>query len=191
MIKPKSVIVIVLSSILISAVILLTIFGLSFYIGWKERESGRVHKDRMSEINAKMYAQYINLTGLEANYGNKNFGKDKHLLEGTVENTGYRTLTSLKIKVSFLNASGEVIHTEILHPLKTPAPSAVSTIADLALFTSGKETPMMPRSAVKFVHIMEEQREKNIVSPIKDKKYATNPNEWSGKFRNDITNIRF
>ena len=97
MIKPKSVIVIILSSTLISAVILLTILGLSFYTGWKERESGRIHKKRICELNARMYAQYITIKGLEARYGNKNIGKDKCVLEGTVENTGYRTLTSLEV----------------------------------------------------------------------------------------------
>jgi len=64
MIKLKSIIVIILSSIVISAVILLTIFGISLYTGWKENESARIHRERIFRLNAADYGRYVKILNL-------------------------------------------------------------------------------------------------------------------------------
>ena len=66
--KQKSVLVIILSSIVISVVILFTIFGLSLYLGWREGESAKLHKDEIALLNAKLYSQFINIHDLRAQY---------------------------------------------------------------------------------------------------------------------------
>lgn len=191
MIKPKSIVVIVLSSILISAVILLTISGQSLYLGWKEKESARLHRNKLALLNAILYGGLIEVEGLQAKYDNEGLHKGKCSVEGTIKNKGYRTVTSIKIAIEFLNRSGNNIYTERLYPLKNPILAKRRTIAALSLFTSGKEAALAPNEHLRFKHILGEQKEKSIISPIKYKRYATNPNEWSGKFNYRITEVRF
>ena len=93
MIKLKSLIVILLSSILITSVILLTIFGLSLYIGWKEREATKLHEQRLTALNARLYNNFITIHDLHARYESEGIYKGKCLLEGTIKNSGYRTVS--------------------------------------------------------------------------------------------------
>lgn len=191
MIKLKSIIVIILSSILISSVIILTIFGLSLYTGWKERESAKYHRAELASLNARLYSQFIKIQKIQAKYEKKGVYKGRCLIEGTVKNNGYRTISSIKLKVELLNTSGDAIYTENVLPLKASVLPRATTIAALSLFTSGKELPLLPGKSLRFTHVLSEQKDKNIVSPIKHKKYATNPDEWSGKFNYKITGVRF
>jgi hypothetical protein len=191
MIKLKSLLVIILSSILISCVILLTILGLSLYMGWQESEASKLHKVRIAALNARGYEKYINITDLRAGHGKDGIYKSKYLLEGSIGNSGYRTVGSVEVEVDFLNASGEPIYTETVLPLKAVVMPRKTTIAALSRFTSGKEAPVLPGESHKFKHILSDQKNKSITSPIREKRYATNPNEWSGKFNHRITKIRF
>lgn len=190
MMKPKSIIVIIFSSLLISAVILLTILALSVYVGWKDKEAVVLHRERMAMLNAKFYGPFIAIEGLKAEYGKKDI-KDKFVLEGIVKNTGLRTVTSLKIEVGFLNRNKDIIYVERFYPLKVSLPPLTKTIAALSLFTSGKERVLLPNEGVRFTQVLTEQKDKDIISPIKYKRYATNANEWSGEFKTDITRIKF
>ncbi len=191
MIKLKSVLVIILSSILISSVILLTISGLSLYIGWKERESATLHKDKLALLNAELYGDYVSVRDIQARFEKKGMHKGKYLIKGSIKNNGYRTISSLELNVEFLNASRSVIHTEKINPLKSSNLPQRTTIAALSLFTSGKESPVLPGESMRFQHVLSVQKDKNLISPIKDKRYATNPGEWSGKFNSKITRIKF
>lgn len=191
MIKLKSIIVIILSSILISSAILLTIFGLSLYLGWKETESCRLHRNRLALLNAKLYSQFVDIRDLQAKYEKDGIYKGRCLIEGTIRNNGYRTISSVKLNVEFLNASGNAIHNENFLPLKSSVLPRTTTIAALSLFTSGKELPLFPGESIRFKHVLSEQKDKDIVSPIKHKKYATNPDEWSGKFNYKIASVKF
>lgn len=191
MIKLKSVIVIILSSILISSAILFTIFGLSVYTGWKENESSRLHRDKVASLNARLYGQYIEMRDLQARYDKAGIYKGRYYIEGVIKNNGYRTISSLRLNVHFLNAAGEAIYTEGVLPLRRSMLSPKTTIGTLSLFTSGKETPLVPGESVHFMHLLSEQKDKDITSPVKHKRYATNPDEWAGKFNCRITAVRF
>ena len=100
-------------------------------------------------------------------------------------------ISSLELAVEFLDDSGGVVHLEDFFPLKGSAPARATTIAALSLFTSGRESPLLQNESFRFKHILSEQRDKDIISPIRHKKYATNPNEWSGKFNHRIRAIKF
>jgi hypothetical protein len=170
---------------------LLTIFGLSLFIGWTERESTRLHKDRLAQLNSKLYNQNISTHEIQAKFEKKGIYKGKCVLEGSIKNNGYRTISSIELSVDFFNNSGGVIHTEKIHPLKASIMPRKTTIAALSVFMSGKEVPITPGESLRFKHVLSEQKDKDIVSPIKNKKYATNPNEWSGKLKQRITRIKF
>jgi len=189
--KLKSILVIALSSILISAVILLTIVALSLFINYKENESARRHNESLASLNARLYGRYVTVRDIRAKYEKRGIHKGKCLLEGLIKNNGYRTLSSVELKVDFLNASGYSIHTERLHPLAASIMPRKTTIAALSLITSGREVPILPGKSLRFTHVLSEQKDKNIVSPIKNRRYATNPKEWSGDFNHRITRIRF
>ncbi|MFH1753354.1 MAG: hypothetical protein ABH875_04145 [Candidatus Omnitrophota bacterium] len=189
--KLKSVIVIILSSVLISAVILLTIFGLSLFMGWKERESSILHKESLSLLNARRYSRYLDIQDMQPKFEKRGLYKGECALEGSIRNNGYRTITSIELSVQFLNSSGDIIHIEKVQPLKTSIMPKRTTIAALSLFTSGKEVPMLPGESIRFKHILSEQKDKDLISPIKNNRYGTNPNEWSGKLSQTLTRIKF
>ncbi len=189
--KLKSIIVIILSSILISSAILLTILGLSFYHGWKEKESVRQHKEGFARLNARIYNQHIDIQHLEAKYEKEGMYKSKCLLEGVIKNNGYRTVSSVNLSIEFLNAAGDIIYVENFFPLKEPIMPRRRTIAALSLFTSGKELPLLPSGSLRFKRVLSEQKNKDLTSPIKYKRYATNSGEWSGKFNHRVVGIKF
>lgn len=191
MIKFKSLIVIILSSVLISSAILLTIFGLSLYISWKEMESTRIHEDLLAFLDSKLYGEYVAIHDIQAKYDEKDMYKGKCLIEGSIKNNGYRTITSLEFAVEFFNSSGEIIHTERILPLRSAIMPRKTTIAALSLLISGKEQPLSPGKTQRFRHVFGDQKNKSITSPIKNNKFATNPNEWSGRIDHRITRVKF
>jgi hypothetical protein len=191
MIKLKSIIVILISSILISAVLIFTILGFSLYLGWKERDTARIHAIKISGLNADIYTPFLNIFDLHAKVGGSSIYEDKYLVEGTIKNAGFRTVSSVTLEVDFLNSSREIIHTEIVKPLGSSPPPAETNIAALSIFTSRRELPLAPGQKLRFKHILSSQKDKNVISPIKYDRFATNPNEWSGKFGYRITKVRF
>ena len=191
MIKLKSIIVILFSSLVISAALVITIIGSSLHLSWREKEAAKLHSRKISGLNAKLYGQHINIFDLQAKRGRISIYKEKFLIEGIIKNTGFRTVSSITLRADFLNAAHQAIHTEIFKPLgSTPLPSKTS-LAALPIFVSGKELPLAPGQSMRFKHILSCQKDKNVVSPIKYKKYATNPNEWSGKFDYQIIMVKF
>jgi hypothetical protein len=191
MIKLKSVLVIILSSLVIGAVILSTIIGLSLYLGWKEKEASAAHSEKMAELNVKLYGEHVLVQDVKAKYDKDGLHKGKCFLEGSIKNSGFRTISSLELCVEFLNESGEVMHSERLLPLKTSELPHRTTIAAISYFISGRENPVLPGKSMRFKHVMSDQKNKSVISPIKNKRYATNPNEWAGKLKHEITKIRF
>lgn len=189
--KLKSILVIILSSLVISAVILMTIFGLSLFIGWKEKKAAKIHNETLSALNAKRYSQYLSVQDIQPKFKKIGLYKDECVLEGSLKNNGYRTITSVELSVRFLNNSGDVIHTERVYPLKASIMPRKTTIAALSLFTSGKEVPVLPGESIKFQHVLSEQKDKDIISPIKNNRYGTNPKEWSGKLDQAIARVKF
>ena len=129
MIKLKSIIVILLSSLLISAVILLTILGLSVYAGWKEGESARRHRESVAALNAKHYDQLIKVDDLEPAFERDGPYKGRCTVSGLIKNAGYRTLRSVRLRLKFLNDTGSVIHKEYIFPLKASVPARVRSTA--------------------------------------------------------------
>jgi len=190
-IKRKSLVVILISSLVISAVLVLTIIGFSLYLGWKGKDLSKTHSLEIAGLNASLYGQHINVSGLSAKKGREGIYKDKFLIEGAIKNTGFRTVGSLMLQVDFLNASHEIIRSETFKPLASSLPPSKTSIAALSIFVSGKELPLAPGKSVVFKHILSSQKDKDVISPIKFKRYATNPNEWSGKFGHRITMVKF
>lgn len=191
MIKLKSLLVILVSSVLISAVLVLTILSSSFYLSWKENNTRRAHAAIIAELNADLYGPFVNIFDLQAKVGRTSIYKGKYLIEGVIKNAGFRTIGSVVLEVNFLNAARQVIHTEEFWPLGSSPPPAETSIAALSVFMSGKELPLAPGQSLRFKHVLSSQKDKDVVSPIKHKRYATNPNEWSGKFDYKIAKVKF
>ena len=183
--------VILISSLMISAVLVLTIAGSSLYISWKEGDAARSHSLEMAKLNAQLYGRHIKIFDLAAKIGRDSIYKNKYLIEGTIKNTGFRTISSVTIEVDFLNAARKTIQTEEFKPLGSSLPPSKLSMATLSIFTSGKELPLAPGKNLRFKHILSRQKDKNVVSPIKHKRYATNPNEWSGKLNHSVSMIKF
>jgi len=191
MIKPKSIIVIFISSFVISLVLVLTIAGLSLYLGWKEKDSERIHSVEIDKLNASLYEKFIDVSDLKAKKGKEGIFKDNYIIEGLVKNNGFRTVSSISLEIDFLNASREAIHTETFKPLQSAVPSSKLSIGSLFILTSGKELPLARGQSMRFKHILSCQKKKDVVSPIKNNRFATNPNEWSGRFSNRVNMIKF
>jgi len=191
MIKLKSFLVILLSSLVISLALILTLVVSSLHLSWKEKGVARSHAVEISKLNTEFYGQFINIFDLQAKKGKKNIYKEKYLLEGVIKNAGFRTVGSITLKVDFLNAARQVIHTEVFKPLASSPPPSKTNIAALSIFMSGKELPLAPDKSLRFKHVLSCQKNKNVISPIKYQRFATNPNEWSGKLDYKVSMIKF
>ena len=87
MIKLKSIIVILFSSLVISAALVITIIGSSLHLSWREKEAAKLHSRKISGLNAKLYGQHINIFDLQAKRGRISIYKEKFLIEGIIKNT--------------------------------------------------------------------------------------------------------
>lgn len=109
-IKRKSLIVAVVSSIIISLVLILTLIGYLAYLTLREENLKLTYQDLLAKVNAKAYSRYIEFSALEAKMEVSGVLKAKPTVSGTIKNKGTKNITSLLVKAKFLDKDGATIY---------------------------------------------------------------------------------
>jgi len=116
MMKPRSTIIIVLSSLVIASVLAFTLFGYYAYLEWQERTKRHAYLASLRELNAKLYSGNIPVT-LTANLGFQGMVKARPTLEGTIKNKTNKKVYAIVLKVLFIDKDGKVVYMDTFEPI--------------------------------------------------------------------------
>jgi hypothetical protein len=118
LIKPKSLVVVALSSIVIVGVIISTLVGYYMYVELKETENAKVCSETIRKLQARIFAKDIDIADLSFGMESAGSLKDRPVIKGVVRNRSARRVYNVLLKVRFLDAGGSSAYEVIFHPLE-------------------------------------------------------------------------
>ncbi len=105
-VKRKSLIVGLVSSVVIALVLIMTLVGYFIYLEFKGREFDRVYRELLEKTKAKVYSRHLDIFGLDARIENTGALKGKPIIEGAITNKGSREIINLVIKTVMIVLEG-------------------------------------------------------------------------------------
>jgi len=153
-IKKKSLLVAFISSLVLSAVLVLTLVSYIVYLELKEKDLSASYEHSLEELNAELYASYIDISGITAKIEGAGTLKGNPIIEGTVKNTGNKKIADLLLKVRFLDQGNAVIYEAIFHPQEPSLGSSSLTQVAIPYLTSYRRVMLKPGDAMAFKRIL-------------------------------------
>jgi len=146
-IKKKSILVIILSSITVAIVLVATLFGFHFYLNWEEAKNRAEYNRSVYELNAKMFSKYITISSLFLGASDDDDHADKAVIEGHIKNNSDKKIISMKLRIAIVDKDNRVLYAESLYPLYQKG----------ALVVSGRESGqyLSPNDSISFKRALE------------------------------------
>lgn len=189
--KKKSLIVALVSSIVIAAVLVPTFISYVIYIEIKGEEARRTYQDLLQKINAKVYSKYIEISNLDAKIESSGVLKGKPVMVGIVKNKGARDISNLLIKVNFLDTDGAIMYDVIFHPQEPSLGSSALTQISIPYLSIQPKIVLRPGKDLPFKKILFSCPDE-IIGELQDGRgFAKGGSRWSGKFTSDVLAIDF
>lgn len=190
-VKRKSLIVALVSSFVIALVLILTLIGYLAYIELKGEEFKRSYEALLQKVNAKVYAKYIDIQKLSARIENSGALKGKPIVEGTLINKGYKNISSILLKVKFMDKDGAIIYDVAFRP-QDPALEASVMPLDIIPYLSGHpKTVIKPSNPLPFKTILA-NCPNEIIQALREKTpYAKGYGRWAGRLVFEVLSIDF
>lgn len=191
LIKRKSLIVGLVSSIVIALVLIMTLVGYFIYIELKSREFGRVYQELLEKAKAKVYSRRLDIFGLDARIENTGALKGKPIIEGAITNKGSREVVNLVIKLSFLDKDSASIYEIIAHPQEPSLGSTVFTRVPIPRLYgySHPVNSLKPGQTLKFKKIITNCPTEVFVELREGEKPTKSFGRWSGKLNSEVTSL--
>lgn len=191
LIKRKSLVVALVSSIVIALVLILTLAGYFVYVEFKGDEFRRYYYELLEKAKANVYSKYIGITKLDARIENAGPLKGKPIIEGTVANKGTREIANLTIKIDFLDKDNAVIYEAALRPQEPALGSdIISRVAIPYLYTPPK-TVLKPGEQITFKKIIANCPTEIFVELREGEKPKKAFGKWSGKLTSQAVSLNF
>ena len=125
--KPRTIPVIALSSLIIVSVLALTIFGFYAYLEWKEKNIKRNYRFLLKDINGQLFDKYI-VVNLRAKIERGGAFKGKPVVSGTITNKSNKKIYSLKLKIAFSRPSEQVVYVDTFYPIGLELESPINIV---------------------------------------------------------------
>jgi len=116
-IKKKSILVIVVSSVLISLVLITTLIGFYLYLNWKADGNKSSYSNSLRQLNAELYGRHIEISSLRFKLDRDADPAAIPLIEGRISNKSNKKISYLKLKLSLSDKAGCVLYTDYFYPL--------------------------------------------------------------------------
>ena len=192
LIKKKSLVVALISSIVICLVLVVNLAGYIIYLELKDDEFTKIYRMELRRANAKVYSKHIEIARLEAGFNATGPLSGEAVLEGIIRNDGYRDITDLSIKVKFLDKDGAALYEIAFHPLEPSlgsygvfAPAPITYLADSSV------SVIKPESSLPFKKILT-NCPREILSELKANKGSPSTRgRWTGKLDYEILSVNF
>lgn len=196
LIKKKSVIVALVSTMVICLVLVVNLAGYLLYLELKDDEMGNEYRVALQKMNARVYSKHIEIARLGASFERTGLLSGRAVLEGIVRNDGYKDITDLLIKVKFLDKDGAAIYDVTFHPQEPSlgsyeifAQTSISHLTD----PGAVEGAIKPENSLPFKKILVKCPD-DILSELKAGAGASGAGGkggWSGKFGYEILSVNF
>jgi hypothetical protein len=190
-IKKKSLLVALLSSIIICGVLILTLVGYLFYLELKDNELKNVYQSLLSKVNSKLYSRHIEISDLDAAVDDDGALDGKPVIKGTIKNNGYRDIVDMLVLIRFLDKDGAVLYEVVFHPQEPSL--GFSSMAQTALpyITTPPKTRVKTGDSFPFKNILA-HCPKEIFSQLKNKKEPSGESpKRPGKLYAEILSVSF
>lgn len=191
LIKKKSIIVALVSSLVIALVLILTLVGYFAYLEFKGEEFKRYYYELLLKAKARVYSKYIDIAELEARIENTGPLKGKPIIEGVVTNKGVKQVAYLVIKVGFLDKDNAVIYETLLRPQEpTLGGGPITHVAMPYLYTPPKAI-LKPNDKIAFKKIITNCPTEIFVELREGDKPKKTFGKWSGKLTSQSISLDF
>lgn len=146
-VKPKNVIVIVLSSVIVASVFVSTIAGYSFYTQWKKDSFTAMYKSSIYRLTGEIFKNEVAVSNINVYVDPEKAKHSVPIIEGTIKNSTTKTISSIVIELSFSNNKGVVIYNDWFYVLDN---------VDLGILSSAGTTKnvILPGGVVSFKEIL-------------------------------------
>ena len=191
LIKKKSLIVGLISSIIIALVLILTLVGYFIYLEFKAEEFRRHYQELLGRAKAKVYAKYIEIEKLDARIENSGALKGKPIIEGVVTNKGARDIFNLVIKISFLDKDDAVIYEVELRPQEPTLGNSAFSGVNIPYIYNPPKTLLGPNKPATFKNIMSNCPTEIFLELREGDKPKKTFGRWSGKLIAHIASLDF
>lgn len=188
LIKKKSLIVALVSSVVICLVLVINLIGYLIFLEMRDNDLNNAYQALLQKVNAKVYSKNIEIVRLSAGFEREGTLSGKAVLEGIIRNDGYKDITDLLIKVKFLDNDGAVLYETVFHPLE---PSLASSNFSSIPYLAGSKSIMKPESSLPFKKILADCPREILTELKKESGAARGNGKWSGKFEYEILAINF
>jgi len=190
-IKRKSLIVALVSSVVIALVLIMTLIGYSVYIEFKSREFGRIYQELLEKSKAKVYSRHLDIFGLDARIENTGALKGKPIIEGAITNKGPRELVNLVLKLNFLDKDSASIYELIAHPQEPALGSTVFSHPSRPRLYSYAHPiySLKPGQTLKFKTIITSCPTEIFVELREGEKPTKSFGRWSGKLTSEVISL--
>ncbi|MDP3730438.1 MAG: hypothetical protein Q8R14_02810 [Candidatus Omnitrophota bacterium] len=191
LIKRKSLIVGLVSSIVIALVLITTLVGYFIYLELKSGEFGRVYQELLEKAKAKVYSKHLDIFGLDARIENTGALKGKPIIEGAITNNGPRDVANLVIKLSFLDRDSASIYELTAHPQEPALGGTVFTRVYIPhLYSYTHPTAILkPAQTLKFKKIIAGCPTEVFVELREGEKPTKSFGRWSGKLIYEVISL--
>ena len=191
LIKRKSLVVSLVSSIVIALVLIMTLVGYSVYLEFKSKEFGRIYQELLEKAKAKVYSRHLEIFGLDARIENTGALKGKPIIEGAITNNGSRELVNLTIRLRFLDKDSASIYEFTACPQEPALGSAAFTHSSISRL-SGYSRPidsLKPGQTLKFKKIITGCPTEIFVELREGEKPTKSFGRWSGKLTSEVVSL--
>jgi len=191
MLKKKNVYVIVVTVFIVFLIILSSFLGFITYLQWRQLNFAAEYYETLERIDTAAYARNIRVDSLKIKPGFKGLP----ILEGRIGNKGRREVTSLTLKVNFLDSSDNPVHSCIIYPLESFRPPKFFKKIQFMRFVFLKDVLIRPRGALppkkttRFKSTLW-RCSKTIAKALKKKGFSDTPGEWCGKVDAEVVRVR-
>jgi hypothetical protein len=191
LIKRKSLIVGLVSSVVIALALIMTLVGYFIYLELTSMEFGRVYQELLEKSKAKVYSKHLDIFGLDARIENTGALKGKPIIEGAITNNGTREIVNLVIKLSFLDRDSASIYELTANPQEPALGGAVLTRASMSRqhnYTRPIDS-LKPGKTLKFKKIIANCPTEIFVELREGEKPTKSFGRWSGKLTSEVVSL--
>lgn len=191
LIKKKSVIVALVSSLVIALVLILTLVGCFAYLEFKGEEFKRYYSELLLKAKARVYSKYIDIAKLDVRIESTGPLKGKPIIEGVVTNRGAKQVAYLVIKVDFLDKDNAVIYEALLRPQEPALGDGSITHLSIPYLYTPPKAILKPNEEITFKKIITNCPTEIFVELRDGDKPKKTFGKWSGKLTSQSISLDF
>ena len=191
LVKRKSLIVALVSSLVIALVLVMTVVGYFVYLEFRAKEFKSYYLELLGKAKAGVYSKYIDISNLDARIENNGPLKGKPIVEGIVTNKGIRKIYDLAIKIDFLDKDKAMIYDLVLKPQEPSlGGNAISNVSLPYLYTAPKNI-LKPNEQIVFKKIITNCPTEVFVELREGQSPKKTFGKWSGKLTAQAVSLDF